>query len=720
MEGLNNEQMLAVKAVEGPVIVFAGAGSGKTRTLTYRIAYMIMSSKIPPFNILAITFTNKATNEMRERLKSFVDIDASKVTISTFHALCAMILRREITSLGYKKDFSIIDEEDQLKVITEVIKEMGLEKSKARQFQKDINYNKCYMIPPKEAGDAELEKVHERYEEKMLEENLLDFEDLLIKVYELFSKNETILKKYQNKYKYILVDEFQDTNTIQYKIVKLLAQESRNLFVVGDDDQSIYSFRGTNYENISLFKEDFPEHQLFTLCQNYRSTKPIIDAANRLIRNNKNREVKQMTCDKEGNLDDINIYKAYNESEEVEYIINRINALKSSRDSYSDFAILYRSSVLLRNIELGLIRHQIPYKVFGGVSYLRRKEIKDIIAYLKLMINFNDVNSFKRVVNVPSRGIGNVTIETVLKVKKENNVNVIQAIELCENVLSKKRFEELNKFKDVIKEFALKLDTENLLNVFEELMYAVKYKEYLNDLYDRKEAEDRIANLNEFKSILYAIEANTLNGSKVDYMREAFDDAILSDSYLQGQNESWEGVTVSTIHSVKGLEFKYVFIIGLEDNLFPNKSRIVSNEEFEEERRICYVALTRAKEKAIITHCGRRLLYGSTYQNKPSQFISEIMGDRGYSDIESTIVKPELSAPRKEIPNYSNSNILPGPGKTNTDKSNVVYQIGDKVYHKKFGEGMIIGIKNGIGNIFFDKEKSSKSILLDHPALSKL
>ena len=718
MEGLNNEQMLAVQAVEGPVIVFAGAGSGKTRTLTYRIAYMIMHSKIPPYNILAITFTNKATNEMRDRLKSFIDVDASKVTISTFHSLCAMILRREITALGYRKDFSIVDEEDQLKVITEVIKEMGLEKSKARHYQKEINYNKCFMIPPKEAGDPELVKIHERYEDKMLEENLLDFEDLLIKVYELFNTNEEVLKKYQNKYKYILVDEFQDTNTIQYKIVKLLAKESRNLFVVGDDDQSIYSFRGTNYENISLFKEDFPEHKLFTLCQNYRSTKPIIDAANRLIRNNKNREVKEMTCDKEGNLDDISIYKAYNENEEVEYIINRINALKSSRDSYSDFAILYRSSVLLRNVELGLIRHQIPYKVFGGVSYLRRKEIKDIIAYIKLMINHNDINSFKRIVNVPSRGIGNVTIETVLKVKKENSVDVIKAIELCEKVLSKKRFEELNKFKNIIKEFSEKLDTDNLLEVFEELMKILQYREYLNDLYEKKEAEDRIANLNEFKSILYAIEANTLSGNKVDYMREAFDDAILSDSYLQGQNESWEGVTVSTIHSVKGLEFKYVFIIGLEDNLFPNKSRIISNDEFEEERRICYVALTRAKEKAIITHCGRRLLYGSTYQNKPSQFISEIMGDRGYNDLETSSIRPGLSVPKKEIPNYTNK--LPITGKTNGEKTSVEYNIGDKVYHTKFGEGMIIGIKNGIGNIFFDKEKASKSILLDHPALSKL
>ncbi len=709
MEGLNNEQMLAVQAVEGPVIVFAGAGSGKTRTLTYRIAYMIKASNIPPYNILAITFTNKATNEMRERLRSFVDIDASKVTISTFHALCASILRKEITALGYKKDFSIVDEEDQLKVITEVVKELGYEKSKTRHFQKEINFNKCFMIPPKEAGDPELIKVHEAYEDKMKEENLLDFEDLLLKVYELFETNEDILKKYQKKFKYILVDEFQDTNTIQYKIVKLLARESRNLFVVGDDDQSIYSFRGTNYENISLFKEDFPEHKLFTLCKNYRSTRPIIEAANRLIRNNKNREVKEMTCDNEGNIDDINIYKTSNESDEVEYVINRINALKSSRDSYSDFAILYRSSVLLRNVELGLIRHQIPYKVYGGVSYLRRKEIKDIIAYLKLMINFNDVNSFKRVVNVPSRGIGNVTIETILKVKKENKVDVIKAIELAGKVLSKKRSEELNKFKDIIVEFASRIESDNLLNVFDDFIKKINYQAYLEDMYDKKEAEERLANLNEFKSILYTIEANNLGVGKLDYMREAFDDAVLSDSYLQNQNESWEGITISTVHSVKGLEFKYVFIIGLEDNIFPNKSRILSNDEFEEERRICYVAVTRAKEKVIITHCNSRLLYGSRYQNKASQFISEIMGNKSYNDLSVLPVKPQISTQTKTIPFNKNNNSEP-----------TEYQIGDKVVHVKFGEGIIMGIKNGIGNIFFDKEKASKSILLDHPALKKL
>lgn len=716
MEGLNNEQMLAVQAVEGPVIVFAGAGSGKTRTLTYRIAYMIMNSKIPPYNILAITFTNKATNEMRDRLKSFIDVDASKVTISTFHALCASILRREITALGYNRDFSILDEEDQLKIIAEVIKELGIEKSKARYYQKEINFNKCFMIPPKEAGDKTLQEVHNLYEEKMKEDNLLDFEDLLLKVYELFNNYEEILKKYQNKFKYILVDEFQDTNTIQYKIVKLLAKESRNLFVVGDDDQSIYSFRGTNYENISLFKEDFPEHKLFTLCQNYRSTKPIIDAANRLIKNNKNREVKEMVCDREGNIDDINVYSACDERDEVDFIINRINALKCASDSYSDFAILYRSSVLLRNIELGLIRQQIPYKVFGGVSYLRRREIKDAIAYLKLMLNHDDVNSFKRIVNVPSRGIGNVTIDTVLKVRKEKGLNIIKAIEYSETLISKKRFEELRKFKELIDEYTGRIELENLVTVFEEFIKKLQYKEYLLDIYDKKEAEERIANLNEFKSILFTIEVKNNSENKLASMREVFDDAILSDSYLQSQNESWEGVTVSTIHSVKGLEFKYVFIIGLEDNIFPNKNRIVSNEEFEEERRICYVALTRAKDKAIITHCKKRLLYGSIYSNKPSEFISEIMGNKFSFDLETETNKKQIESPRKQI-EMPKKQITTNPM---LESSNEDYKIGDKVYHVKFGEGMIIGIKNGIGNIFFDKEKSSKNILLNHPTLRKL
>lgn len=714
MEGLNHEQMQAIKDVNGPVIVFAGAGSGKTRTLTYRVAYMITKHNISPFNILAITFTNKATNEMKERLQKFLDIDTKHLTICTFHALCAMILRREITALGYQKDFSIVDEEDQLKVICEVIKDLKADKKNAKAYQKKINYDKCFMTIPDDPSDKDLKRVYLEYEKRMFEQNLLDFEDLLIKVYELFTKNPEILFKYQQKFKYILVDEFQDTNVIQYKIVKLLALEHHNIFVVGDDDQSIYSFRGTNYENINLFKEDFPEYRLYTLCHNYRSTNKIIEIANRLIANNKNREPKEMTTEITGETDDVSIFTAPSEREEVDFIVNRIHALKKATDSCADFAVLYRSSVLLRNIELGFIRNNIPYKVFGGISYLKRKEIKDIIAYLKLILNHDDVNSFKRIVNVPSRGIGDVTVETILKVRKTNKCNIIEAIKLSESIIPSKRYQSLKNFYNIIVGYDKMIDEEDLVKVFEKLIVEIQYESYLKEIYGEKDGNERIANINEFKSILYTIDASGL-GSKRSLLVEAFDEAILSDSFLQNQDETWEGVTLSTIHSVKGLEFKYVFIIGMENNIFPNKNRLLGNEDLEEERRICYVAITRAKEKVFLTHCETRLLYGSFFHNKPSEFINEAFGIDDRKEIikgkEATKEKNQISSPKSVLietaANYSSSSTISS------------YNVGDTVIHTKFGEGIIISIKNDIGNIFFKDEKISKSILLTHPSIKK-
>lgn len=729
--GLNEEQLKAATAVTGPVIVFAGAGSGKTRTLTFRVAYMILNKKISPYNILAITFTNKATNEMRERLNSFLDINAKALTINTFHSLCARILRIDIEAIGYNRDFTILDEEDQLKVISDVVKELNYDKSKAKNFQKQINYNKCFMTEPN-SNDHELSKVYEAYEQRMKEENLLDYEDLLLKVYELFTKCPEVLFKYQNKYKYILVDEFQDTNLIQYKILKMLALKERNLFVVGDDDQSIYSFRGTNYGNVELFKEDFPEYQLFTLCRNYRSSQTILDVANRLISNNVNREAKQMFTDISGNADDVVIHQADTQTKEAEFIVNTIYSLKGAYNSYADFAVLYRSSVLLRNIELELIRRGIPYKVFGGVSYLRRKEIKDAIAYLKLMLNHNDLNSFKRIVNVPSRGIGEVTLKTLLQIKSTYRLNILEAIEMAETVIPKKRYSELLKLKNLIEKYTLRIESDYLLAMFDDFISEIGYVDYLKETYDNNEAEDRIANLNEFKSILLSIDAKGLEQDKIEKVREAFDEAVLSDSYLQNQNESWEGVTLSTIHSVKGLEFKYVFLIGMEDSIFPNRFRIQNDSELEEERRICYVAITRAKEKLFITHTKTRLLYGNTFSNKLSMFVNEALGTNENKDVLDVSVnnnslstykkysyKESLNVNTTNKTNITNNKMPSIINKTKIKNSNVEYKIGDEVIHSKFGEGIILGIKNGIGNIFFTKEKCSKSILLTHPSITK-
>ena len=623
LEGLNERQSQAALAVDGPVIVFAGAGSGKTRTLTYRILNMIVNRHINPFNILAITFTNKATNVMKERLSSYLDVDIRNLTISTFHSLCAMILRREIAFLGYNQDFVIVDEEEQLKVIDEVLKDAGYEKKKDKYYQKIINYNKCFMAKP---ADPLEEEIFNAYEEKMKELNMLDFEDLLLKTYELFSESKEILFKYQQRYKYILVDEFQDTNLVQYKIVKLLSETNRNLFVVGDDDQSIYSFRGTNYENMNLFKEDFPEYQLFTLNENYRSTQTILDMANRLIKNNKNREPKDMVTSIKGEVDDAVVQICANGVDEARFIREKIESFKTGINNYSEFAVLYRSSVLLRNMELELIEHHIPYKVYGGVSYLHRKEVKDIIAYFRLMLNPKDTLSFKRIINVPTRGIGLATIEKIDKLHRDYRVDYFTAIDYSEAMLPTSKYEQLLSFKNMLIRYRKRLDEESLLTVFDELVDEIKYIDYLKDEYDKEDAKDRIDNLNEFKSILYTVEAIDSEKTKIERLKEALDDAVLSDDHLQNQKENKLGVTLSTIHSVKGMEFDYVFIMGMEENLFPNTSKVMKEFELEEERRIAYVAITRARKKLFMTYTSNRLLYGSFFSNEPSRFLLEALG----------------------------------------------------------------------------------------------
>lgn len=699
IEGLNEQQSRAALAVNGPVIVFAGAGSGKTKTLTYRIAHMIVDCQISPHNILAITFTNKATNEMRERLNSYPSINQKAITISTFHAFCAMILRREIEFLGYPRDFTIIDEEDQLKIISDILEHIGSDKKRSRHFQKMINFNKCFMAKP---GDVLEREVFDAYEAKMFELAMLDFEDLLIKVYQLFSDFPEVLFKYQNKYQYILVDEFQDTNLIQYKIIRLLSLENRNIFVVGDDDQSIYSFRGTNYENMNLFKEDFKEYQLFTLTINYRSTQTILNVCNRLIANNKNREPKDMVTSKQGEVDDVVIYAAQNEVDEVNYICESISSLKTSHVQYSDFAILYRSSVLLRNVELGLIKHGLPYKVYGGVSYLRRREVKDIIAYFKLMLNANDVLSFKRIVNVPARGIGILTIEKIDRMKKIHKLDMTEAVEWSKSILPPKKYEDVSLFMEMIKKYALRLERDNLLDIFDDLVSEIEYYQYLKSEYEKTEAEERIANLLEFKSILYNIETKEITKDKMEKLKEAFDNAVLADDNVQNQTQSKNGITVSTIHSVKGLEFSYAFLMGLEEDVFPNSNRLLRDDEIEEERRIAYVAMTRAKKKLFLTQAKKRMLYGKTFGSESSRFLLEALGVNEVKEKKTSYQQFEKKEPFRRD--------------TSQDTG---YSISDVVIHKAFGEGIILSINNGVGQIFFKQEKTTKQINLSNASLSK-
>jgi len=701
LSNLNEKQRLAVLAINGPVMVFAGAGSGKTRTLTYRVAYMIKHEKIKPYHILAITFTNKATNEMKGRLLELVGDNSHDVKISTFHSLCARILRREIPVLGYERNYNILDEDEQLKIVNSVLKENNYDRKQypGKKIQKSINYCKCLNI---KADTPIIENIMNLYEEKMKNLNLLDFEDLLIKTHEIFSCFPEILKKYSSTYKYVLVDEFQDTNLIQYEIVKLLTKETRNLFVVGDDDQSIYSFRGTNYENMNLFKKDFPEHQIFYLTQNYRSTQAILDGCNRLIANNVNREIKELFSEETGELQDVQIVQNYNEKIEVDYILEQIFSLKLKGADYSSFAVLYRNSSLLRNVELGLIQMGLPYQVYGGVSYLRRREIKDIISYFKLIVNHNDAYSFQRIVNVPSRSLGDATVGKVLELKKKYRISLFEAIDACKTLLSDKRYQSLQDFKNIILELRELMDNETLIDVYEKLLNLINYREYLQL---EPDGEDRLQNIEEFKSILLQIEEGDSPLSRREKLEEAFDDAILSDDKLQNQRQSKDGITISTIHSVKGLEFDYVFVIGLEENVFPNIYRFGSESELEEERRIAYVAFTRAKKKLYLLSTENRLLYGERFSNKTSRFVLEFTGANNNIDLVDQDVSYEKSITKNEVPLKNNET----PN----------YQISDKVIHTKFGEGIIIAIEGDIGQIFFNNSKNLTKIMLSHPTLSK-
>ncbi|MDD2492449.1 MAG: UvrD-helicase domain-containing protein [Bacilli bacterium] len=705
LSNLNEEQKKAVIAYSGPVMVFAGAGSGKTRALTFRIAYMVKEKGIHPASILAITFTNKATNEMHERLINLVGPEIYEATISTFHALCARILRREITVLGYSRSFSIVDEEEQLKMIGDVLKESKEEKKKAKHMQKVINYSKCFDIA--KIDNPWENKIFKLYEEKMKSLNLLDFEDLLLKVREIFTNFPQILQKYQEKFHYVLVDEFQDTNLIQYKIVKALTEKSRNLFVVGDDDQSIYSFRGTNYENMLLFKRDFPEYQIFHLTENYRSTQKILDGCNKLIANNDNREPKKLFSRNLGNDDDVIVMQTESEKDEVNYVIDMIHSLKTKNTPWTDFAVLYRSSVILRNFEIGFIKAGLPYRVFGGVSYLKRREVKDIIAYLKLIINKNDLHSFKRIINVPARGIGEASIGKIEAMCKEYKIELFEALKASDAILNKSKHQTLVDFMNMITYFQNRIDEVNLNELFDELIEKIGYWEYLKE--ETENFEERSDNLQEFKSVLYQIESSSEETSKSERLREAFDHTILSDEYLQNQKENKNGITLSTIHSVKGLEFKYVFVVALEESIFPNEARITVDFEMEEERRIAYVAFTRAKSKLYLLATKNRMLYGTWFHNQPSRFLLEFSGT-------NKITKQVMEEnPFHDLDHeYQEKQII-----TEEQKKPGSYKPGDTVLHDKFGEGVIIGIKGEIGMIFFGSQKRIADIMLTHKALRK-
>lgn len=705
LESLNQEQIAAVKQVKGPVIVFAGAGSGKTRTLTYRIAYMIKEKNIPPFTILAITFTNKATNEMKNRLNKLIGEDANGLTVSTFHSLFAKILRQEIHHLGYSRSFKIIDEVDQLSIISEVLRRLNLDGKiyNPKRLQKRITYCKSHNIKPQHPQDLQ---IYDAYELYMQSNNLLDFDDLLLKTYELFTSFPKVLSKYQQRYTYILVDEFQDTNMIQYNILKLLAEKSRNLFVVGDDDQSIYAFRGADYTNIKKFRIDFPDHKQFYLTQNYRSTQVILDGCNSLIKNNVNREDTELWSNNPGTNEDCIIRQLRNHLEEADFVVGEIVRLYKDCKSYNDFAIIYRSTPLLRNFELRLIQENIPYRIYGGVSYLRRKEIKDIVCYLSLIIDHNDIFSFKRIINVPRRGIGDKTLVEIDKLLLEEK-DLFKTIEKVKDKISPARYRALADFKTMIEELSQKLDELSLVDFYNEVLDKTGY---LQMLIEEEDTEERITNLMEFKSILHQLDNDGTIATSREKLQAAFDEAMLSEEQTPLHKDPKDAVTLTTVHSAKGLEFRYVFFVGLDEGVFPSYGSMDDDEVLEEERRVAYVGMTRAKEKLYLTSSRERLLYGYTNIYRPSRFVLEFA--RGLKHFQNDwLDEEEKEGKTKEVDVKV---------KQTTIRNDTDYKVGDKILHKVYGEGTIVGINNQIGFVVFVKDQKVAKFDLTHPSITKL
>lgn len=709
LEGLNERQRQAVETTEGPVMVMAGAGSGKTKVLTTRISYLISELGIAPSSILAVTFTNKAANEMKERIAKMLNIDTKYMWVSTFHSFCAKMLRLEIKHLPpYTSSFTIIDEEDSLKIIKQIMKDELISEFKPKEIKnlisKSKNFNDFSIDNPELNNIFTI--VNKKYDDYLINNNLLDFDDLIIKLIELFKKNPDVLEKYQYKFQYILVDEFQDTNTLQYNLMFMLAARHHNIFVVGDDFQSIYSFRGAKIENINRFRKDFLETQLILLEENYRSTKQILDLANCVIQNNPNQIKKVMFTNKnEGQLPFY--YHADSSYDEVMFVIDKIKELTASGDRYSDFAIMYRANYISRNFEDMLIKYQIPYKIYGGLSFFARKEIKDIIAYLRIIVHPDDNFSFLRIINEPKRKIGPALIEKLSIHSQELNKSLFESIETY-NKSAGLGVIALKSFKMVIDSIKAQLENVRLMDLVEIILKETCYEEELKK--DEDSYEDRIGNIKEFKSVLKEAEEfyDGDNHTKLEL--------LLSDLSLRTDNdndniEKDNCIRLTTYHQAKGLEFKNVFMVATEEGIFPS-ANCFKAEEIEEERRICYVGITRAKNKLYITNCESRFLFGINSTQLPSRFIKE-MSKSLFKNISKN-----YNAYQDNSFNKSSFKILDKP--TEAKASLVKYSIGDKVNHKAFGDGMVVAVSGDVIQVAFSMPHGIKKLMGSHPSIRKL
>ena len=694
LDTLNKEQKEAVLKTDGALLVLAGAGSGKTRVLTTRIAYLIEDKKVSPYEILAITFRNKAAKEMKDRLIKLIGEVAKNIQVSTFHSFGLKIVRENCELLGYDHNFVILDSDDTLTVIKRILKELNLDPKiyNPTAIKNKISGCKNELITPdgyERFAVSEYEKVvlevYRRYSKTLKRNNSLDFDDLLVLPLKLFKEHKEVLEKYQDRFRYVLIDEYQDTNEAQYLLSKMISAKYKNICVVGDPDQAIYSWRGANYKNILNFEKDYKDSTTILLEENYRSTKNILDAANCVIKNNQGRKEKNLWS-KNGDGDKLTYYRAYDEREEAQYVIREIKKMLTNGVKEEEIAVLYRTNAQSRILEEEFLKANLPFRVVGSFYFYARKEIKDLIAYLRLIHNEKDNVSLLRIINTPKRGIGLKTIQNLIEKADREETSIYEAITNGKELEFKKIIEDLKKVSDSV----------TLTELVDKVLDASGMKKELENE-KSLEADIRLENLEEFKSITKSFEEREGVISLEDFLLEV---SLVSD--VEEYKDGHDRISLMTVHSVKGLEFDNVFVVGLEEGIFPHMNSLMDSQQLEEERRLCYVAITRARKKLYLVNARRRVLFGKDQVNPASRFIQEI---------DSNLVESNQKEEKKEEKF----------DKTETIREEAIdYQVGDYVYHEVFGAGRVVEVSGSLVSVAFKMPHGIKKLMKNHKSLSKV
>ncbi|RKD21078.1 ATP-dependent DNA helicase PcrA [Ammoniphilus oxalaticus] len=713
LKGLNPQQREAVETTEGPLLIVAGAGSGKTRALTQRIGYLLQEG-VAPWSILAITFTNKAAREMRDRVRELAGIKAEDIWISTFHAMCVRILRRDIERLGYNRNFSILDSGDQLSVVKQCQRELNIDPKMydPKAVLASVSSAKNELKDPKQYGNLignpfqdTVHQVYELYQKKLKSNSALDFDDLIMVTIQLFQQAPEVLEFYQRKFRYIHVDEYQDTNRAQYLLVKMLADRHRNICVVGDSDQSIYRWRGADITNILNFEEDYPSVKVVKLEQNYRSTKRILQAANHVIQHNLNRKPKNLWSDNEEG-DKIFIYEADSAHSEAYFITEKIKQALNDQRTYRDHAILYRTNAQSRVIEEVFLKSNIPYEIVGGTKFYDRKEVKDVLAYLRLIANPDDDISLQRIINVPKRGIGQATVERIMAYAARREISMYQAIFNVEEIgLRGRAATNARDFAEMIRDLEQMNEYLSVTELTEELLKRAEYRE-MYQAEGTLEATARLENIDEFLSVTLDFENKNEDKSLISFLTEL---ALVADIDSVDDEDEDNKVLMMTLHSAKGLEFPVVFLIGMEEGVFPHSRALLEDEEeLEEERRLAYVGITRAEQELYLTYAQMRTLFGRTATNPPSRFLKEIPEDLVEKDEPISVWEPARPAAVTPTQTHRPTHLV----SSQQQGANVSadWHVGDKVEHRKWGTGTVVSVKGEDDGLELDIAFASQGI----------